>query len=262
MAHATRSAIDRLIRCCRLDCDRLPLTKPALCRGSHLVVADRRRVLGSQLRGDQRSAELPMKGFSGRRDVQRGMHADKMHDAIRADIISGGGFREGTQVPPPPRTPERISPTAAACRQDISTNLEEAVPGGVRANMNKVKAALQIYVATGESVLKALQRDAECSAARIRNIQEKFAFLENANEALSKDLLKWSSEVNSKEQRRASAQRQAMDRSFRLPRAAPLDRHAGLCGRADIRALAQDAAHYARDRPRPRRNRRPLYQPQ
>ena len=126
--------------------------------------------------------------------VQRHMHGDMMHDAIRGDLLAARLTKAAQDVTGTEAARKDFAEHSAAFKQDISANLEEDVPAVIKADMHTVNAALKTYIAAGESVLAALQGDAD-AAGNIGIFEEKFTFLEDANEAVSKALLKWTDEV-------------------------------------------------------------------
>jgi hypothetical protein len=68
--------------------------------------------------------------------------------------------------------------------------MAEVLPPALKAQMDKVKPALEAYLVAGRSALTALKSGAD-SSADIAAFDEKFTYLAEANEKLGDDLLKW-----------------------------------------------------------------------
>lgn len=122
--------------------------------------------------------------------VRRHMHGDMMHDAIRADLLAARLAKTTANNPGIDEADKDFGEHADAFKQDIEANLQENVPAGLKADMQAVNAALQTYIAAGQSALSALRKDAD-NKDDIAKFDERFTFLEGANEALSEALLSW-----------------------------------------------------------------------
>ena len=143
----------------------------------------------------QRSAQI----------VQRHMTADMMHDAVRGDILSAQIAKAGHDLAGNDDARKDFAEHSAALSKAIDDNLAEDMPGAIKADMNAVKVAVKIYITTGQSALTALRGDTD--AFGIMGIfQEKFSFLEKANENVSDALLAWaeSAKAESAEQSRSA----------------------------------------------------------
>jgi methyl-accepting chemotaxis protein len=129
--------------------------------------------------------------------VQRHMHGDMMHDAIRGDLLAARIAKAAQDTAGNEEARKDFAEHSAAFRQDIDANLVGEMPATIKADMDTVNAALKTYIAAGESALTALQSDAD-AARHIGTFKEKFTFLEDANEAVSKGLLNWTDEIKLK----------------------------------------------------------------
>lgn len=126
--------------------------------------------------------------------MQRHMHGDMMHDAIRGDLLSARLAKASQDQAGDEDARKDFTEHSAAFQQDIDANLGEDVSAQIKADIETVNAALKTYVAAGQSALAALHGEAD-PARDIGIFQERFTFLEEANETVSKDLLKWTDEV-------------------------------------------------------------------
>ena len=126
--------------------------------------------------------------------VQRHMHGDMMHDAIRGDLLAARIAKAAQDTAGSEEARKEFAEHSAAFKQDIDANLLEEMPAAIKADMDTVNAALKTYIAAGESALAALGSDGD-PARDIATFQEKFTFLEDANEAVSKGLLAWTDEI-------------------------------------------------------------------
>ncbi len=124
------------------------------------------------------------------RIVQRHMRADMTRDSIKDDLVDAKAAKAERNPEADDKARSDFAEHLASIRRDLDTNLAEEMPGGITANMRAVKVALQIYISAGEAVLKALKADADPFVA-MEIFREKFAFLANANDALSRELLDW-----------------------------------------------------------------------
>ncbi len=126
--------------------------------------------------------------------VQRHMHGDMMHDAIRGDLLAARIAKAAQDTAGSEEARKEFAEHSAAFKQDIDANLLEEMPAAIKADMDTVNAALKTYIAAGELALAALGSDGD-PARDIATFQEKFTFLEDANEAVSKGLLAWTDEI-------------------------------------------------------------------
>ncbi len=124
------------------------------------------------------------------RIVQRHMRADMTRDAVKDDLVDVETAKAERNPEANDKARREFAAHVASIRQDLDTNLAEEMPAGITANMRAVKVALQIYISSGETALKALKGDADPFVA-MEIFREKFAFLAHANDALSKELLDW-----------------------------------------------------------------------
>ena len=122
--------------------------------------------------------------------VQRHVHADMMRDAIRGDLLAAQIAKVEQDLAATDDARKDFATHSASLRKDIDANLAEDIPPAIKADMGAVKSALGIYISTAESALTALRGSTD-SVGIMGIFQEKYAFLEKSNRALSSSLLNW-----------------------------------------------------------------------
>ena len=122
--------------------------------------------------------------------VQRHVHADMMRDAIRGDLLAAQIAKVEQDSVASDNARRDFATHSTSLRQDIDANLAEDIPPAIKANMGAVRSALRIYISTAEAAMKALSGSTD-GAGIMGIFEEKYAFMENANRALSSSLLNW-----------------------------------------------------------------------
>jgi methyl-accepting chemotaxis protein len=125
--------------------------------------------------------------------LQRHMNGDMMHDALNSDVLKGKIAAAEKNSAELASAVESFGANAASFRKDVSQNLAEDLPAGIKAKLHEVERTLNAYIDAGRTVLTALT-GAAASESASRTFDETFEFLEKAQESVSEDLLAWSNE--------------------------------------------------------------------
>jgi methyl-accepting chemotaxis protein len=122
--------------------------------------------------------------------VRRHMQGDMMHDAINSDLLTARLAKSTGDTAKIDEAAKEFGEHAEDFQKNFDANMGEVLPPEVEATMDKVKPALEAYLAAGRSALAALKSGVDPSAD-IATFESRFTFLEEANEKLGDDILKW-----------------------------------------------------------------------
>jgi methyl-accepting chemotaxis protein len=123
--------------------------------------------------------------------IQRHMNGDMMHDAMNSDVLKGKIAVIENKATDLSDAAKAFAEDAASFRKNVSENLGEALPRAIAAKLEQVQVALNAYIDAGQTVFAGLQKG-EGAVKAYESFNEKFAFLEEVQEAVSSDLLAWS----------------------------------------------------------------------
>jgi methyl-accepting chemotaxis protein len=123
--------------------------------------------------------------------IQRHMDGDMMHDAMNSDVLKGKIAAAENKDSDLSEAAKAFAEDAANFRKNVSENLAEPLPRAIAIKLEQVQVALNAYIDAGQKVFAGIQRG-EASEEAYATFNEKFSFLEEAQEAVSADLLAWS----------------------------------------------------------------------
>jgi methyl-accepting chemotaxis protein len=123
--------------------------------------------------------------------IQRHMDGDMMHDAMNSDVLKGKIAAVENKDSDLSDATKAFTEDAASFRKNVSENLKEPLPRAIAIKLEQVQVALNAYIDAGQKVFAGIQRG-EASEDAYATFNEKFSFLEEAQEAVSADLLAWS----------------------------------------------------------------------
>ena len=122
--------------------------------------------------------------------VRRHMQGDMMHDAINSDLLTARLAKSTGDNAKIDEAAKEFGEHAEDFEKNFNANMREVLPAELKATMDKVKPALEAYLGAGRSALAALKSGVDPSAD-IATFEGRFTFLEEANETLGDNLLKW-----------------------------------------------------------------------
>jgi methyl-accepting chemotaxis protein len=125
--------------------------------------------------------------------IQRHMDGDMMHDAMNSDVLKGKIAAIENEASDLSDAAKAFAEDAASFRKNVGENLREPLPRSIAIKLEQVQVALNAYIDAGQSVFTGLQRN-EATEEAYKIFDEKFSFLEEAQEIVSSDLLAWSQE--------------------------------------------------------------------
>jgi methyl-accepting chemotaxis protein len=113
------------------------------------------------------------------------LHADMMHDALRADVLSALRAADPSSGVAFVDVKADLAEHAKAFRDDIALNKTEATDPSARAALQAVEQPLEAYIAAAESVIATAETDAAAADAATPAFMAQFDALEGAMEKAS-----------------------------------------------------------------------------
>ncbi len=120
--------------------------------------------------------------------VQRHMDADMKHDAINSSVLAAKIAAAEKRSEDLAEAQKAFQEDSEDFRKDVAENLKEDLPTDIRSKLQAVEVALTAYIQAGQNVMSALANGGDSKSA-FAVFSDRFDFLEQANEAVSEDLL-------------------------------------------------------------------------
>ena len=113
------------------------------------------------------------------------LHADMMHDALRADVLSALRATNPASGVSFADVKKDLADHAKAFREDVAANKALATDPRARAALGAVEGPLSTYIASAEAVIASAERDPAAAEAETPSFMAQFETLEGAMERAS-----------------------------------------------------------------------------
>lgn len=120
--------------------------------------------------------------------LQNHVDGDMMHDAIRADVLSGNLNALKQNLEGVKESEANLLEHADRFRKNLENNLNLPLSPDIRILLKEISPALENYIASAEAIVRSFSQDLEQGETKIPEFQKAFVLLESEQEVLTEKL--------------------------------------------------------------------------